>query len=761
MGKERSQGFFKYFALSLKRTMVFLHVAIVSLVILAGIVLCPSRPEAKIGEGLKLVEGQMLTLSAEKVGRRGTDNVVIAEGAVKITYRKSTLTADRIEYNEATGDAVATGHVKYVENGETITADRIELNINTELGRIFIGRVELEDDHFIEGEVIEKLEEETYVVDSGRYTACKGANPDWSFGCTSASVQQGGYLQGWNVIGYIKGIPVFYFPYFIYPVRNERQTGFLVPEIGLSTSNGFAITNAFFWAMSPSQDATLSHTYYTERGHKFELEYRYIFSETNEGELDGKFVRDTKENTVYQRLKWEHQQRLPYTINTRINANWTSDDQFDENFETRLEDRTQRKLESDVSFTRKFKNPDTTVRLIFNRLDDLRKETAEREIYRFPELQITSQQYSIPHTPLHIEQQTRISRLRREEGTNSQQFERLHFHPTLSIPVNLLGKALTLTPRVDFYETYYTRDATTAAWDPNTATGPELEAKPIHREYYQASVGLNGPKFYRDFDLGRSRRLQKLRHRIEPSLSFSYRPAMDELDVPKFDEIDKPGSSARSRSLSYGITQRLIAKQVTESAWKKFLSDDDDAEAEQTIEDLKTENRELAVWSITQSYNFEAERRHFSDITTKLTLKPIRNYTLNVTGQFDVYIESFVDTDAELKVDNIFDALDVSLRWKRKAEVKTDTDDILEIDRSLNLKTGLKLFDGTIRLAYTGYFDVDKGKRESDTIEFTYNAQCWNITTRYWQHLLNDKYDHGFHIMLDLRHIGKLVDVKG
>lgn len=753
MDKERSQGFFKYFAFSLKRAVVCLHIAIAGLIVLSGIVLCPSLAEAKIGEGFQIVEGQMLTLSAEKVGRRGTDNVVVAEGAVKITYRKSTLTADRVEYNEATGDVVAMGHVKYVEDGETITADRIELNIDTELGRIFIGRVELEDDHYIEGDLIEKLPEETYAIDSGTYTACRGANPDWSFGCSSAKVRQGEYLQGWNVIGYIKGIPVFYFPYFIYPVKNDRQTGFLVPEIGLSSSNGFSITNALFWAMSPSQDATLSHTYYAKRGHKFDLEYRYVLSEVDRGQLDGKFARDTETNTVYQRLKWEHHQQLPYTIDTRVDLDWTSDEQFDEKFETRLEERTQRKLESDISFTRKFKNPDTTVRLIFNRTDDLQEETAEREVYRFPELQITSQQYRVPYTPFHIEQQTRISRLR-EEGQNAQQFERLYFHPTLSIPVNLLGEALTLTPRVEFYETYYTRDATTAA-------DPELDAKPIHREYYQLSVGLNGPEVYRRFDLGRSRKLQELRHRIEPSLSFSYRPAMDELNVPKFDEIDKPEGSAISRNLNYGITQRLIARQVTESAWKKYLSEDDDAEAEQTIEELKTENAELAVWSITQSYSFEAERRHFSDITTKLTLKPIRNYTLTVSGRFDVYIESFVDTDAELKVDNIFNALDVGLRWKRNAEVKSETDDITAINRSLNLKTGLKLFNNTIRLTYTGYFDVDNGKRESDDIEFNYNAQCWNISARYWQHLLDDTYDRGFQIMLDLRHIGKLVDVKG
>jgi lipopolysaccharide assembly outer membrane protein LptD (OstA) len=233
------------------------------------------------------------------------------------------------------------------------------------------------------------------------------------------------------------------------------------------------------------------------------------------------------------------------------------------------------------------------------------------------------------------------------------------------------------------------------------------------------------------------------------------------VNVPKFDDIDstnKPEGSARSRSMSYGITQRLIAKQVQEEAWKKFQ--DEEGDEMLIIEDLDTENKEWAVWSITQSYNFEAERRHFSDITTKFTLKPIKNYTLSVTGRFDVYIKSFVDTNAEFKVDNLLNVLDASIRWRRHADVQTGTDDITAINRSLNLTTNLRLSD-RIRLSYQGYFDVDTGKRNRDNIAFTYDAQCWNISATYWQHLLEDTDDHGFRILLELRHLGKLLDVKG
>jgi LPS-assembly protein len=159
------------------------------------------------------------------------ENLYVAEGSVEITYRQNLLTADRVEFNKITGDAIAIGNVVYEEEGETLIADRAELNFDSELGIIYVGELALEDDHYITGQEIEKIGEETYLVRKGSYTACNNRCPAWQFRSSRARIHRGEYLQAWHTVGYIKGIPIFYFPYFIFPIKTERQTGFLVPEL--------------------------------------------------------------------------------------------------------------------------------------------------------------------------------------------------------------------------------------------------------------------------------------------------------------------------------------------------------------------------------------------------------------------------------------------------------------------------------------------------------------------------------------------------
>ncbi|MBD3309190.1 LPS assembly protein LptD [candidate division KSB3 bacterium] len=723
------------------------------LVLLLVGVVSASLAEAKIGEGLTPKEDEPLHIVAETLEYLADENLFVAEGAVEITYGATRLTADRVEFNEVTGDAVAIGNVYYEEGGETITADQGEFNFDDELGVITMGSIALEDDQYITGEQIFKTGEETYRIRKGTFTACDSSRPAWQFRSTTAKVHQGEYLQAWNTVGFIKGIPVFYFPYFIFPIKTERQTGLLVPDIGRSTINGYTVSNAFFWAITDSQDATVRHTFYEERGHKVDLEYRYKYSEQTDGTFEGQYIRDRLDLSEKKRLKWNHRHGLPYEIKARVNLDLTSDDQFDEDFSTRLDERSDRKLDSDISLTRNFSQH--SVRLLFDRLDDLREESDDRSDQRFPELSITSQKQQVFGTPLYIQQETQISRLRRE-GKDEQrlEFERIDIQPTLSLPLNIIGQALTINPELQLRETYYTRDAETAA-------DPDLDAEAVHREYYTAIMRVYGPKFNRIFDFGTSHRTQKLKHLIEPNLTFQYRPGIDEEEYPKFDGVDRVGSEDRSRTLSYGITQRLLTKRVKQRDWDKFHNDEEEEEEEEplTIEDLATETKELASLTINQSYNFERDEYNFSNINATLKTEPFDNYEFSLRTTYDIYVNAFVTTDIDLSGD-LWDTLNFSARWRRNLSVDRDTDDITDVNQFLDIDTHLSLFN-TVGLSYRGRFNIEENERIEDNIGLTYNAQCWNFTGTYTQQLIGDERDKAFHLLIELKHLGKLLDLRG
>ncbi len=703
-----------------------------------------ARNSAAIGEGLELAEEEPLKITAESLTYYEQENLFVAEGFVEITYRTTRLTADRIEFNEETGDALAIGNVLYEETGEIITAEQGEFNFDTDRGIVLQGFLSLEEDHYITGKEIEKIGDKTYFFRRGTYTACDSSWPAWKFWCTSAKIHDGGYLQSWNTVGFIQGIPVLYLPYFIYPVKNERQTGFLIPDVGRSSTLGYTISNSFFWAITKSQDATLSHRYYEERGHKVELEYRYKYSKNTDGTFNGQYIRDKLTLEERKRLRWNHRHGLPYSIKARVNLNLTSDDQFDEDFETKLEDRTDQKLDSDISFTRNFSRH--TALLLFDRSDDLRAESNDRTDQRFPEFSFTSQKQQVFGLPLYFNQKTVVSRLKRDGNEDERlDFIRIDTQPTVSLSLNIIGQALTLNPEFQFRETYYTRDADTAA-------DPDLEAEPVHREYYKTAVELNGPKFSRIFDFGIYHRLQKLKHLIEPSLEFKYKPkiGMDEDDLPKFDGTDRIGSN-KQRTIYYDITQRLLAKQVKKSEWERYLEDE-----ELSIDELGTETKELASFKLSQSYNLETEEYKFSNIKVSLKTHLFENYDLGLESKFDPYMSTFVSTNIDFN-GKLWNLLDFGIKWRRSSSVDRDTEEITDVNQFLDLNTSLSLFN-KVNISYRGRFNVEEDKRIEDNIGLAYNAQCWNIIGHYTQQLIgdDDEREEIYHVTLGLKHLGQL-----
>lgn len=732
------------------RQNLFKHLMLWSGCFLLFCILSPSV-QAKIGESLQLTEGDALTISAESLSYFITENLYIAEGSVEITYRTARLLADRIEFHELTGDALALGNVVYQEGTETFTADHAEFNFDQDRGMIYSGDLALENDHYITGREIEKIGEKTYLIRKGSYTACNSPRPAWEFKSWKAKVEEEEYLQSWHTVGFVKGIPIIYFPYFFFPIKSDRQTGFLVPDIGNSTTNGFSVGTNFFWAITKSQDATFGHTYYEKRGHKFDLEYRYKYSAETNGTLTGQFIRDDLDLTQKKRLQWNHQHGLPYSIKALINLDLTSDDEFDEDFETSLDDRSSRKLSSDISFTKNFSQH--TIRLLFDRIDDLSEgDDDDQADQRMPELTISSQQFQVFGSPLYLQQTTKISRLIREGKEDAElEFSRVDIQPTLSMPLYIFGQALTITPKLYLRETYYTRDAETAA-------DQDLDAQSTHREYYYVTTEVSGPKFNRIFDFGTEHRFQKLKHLIEPSLSFSYKPGIDEDDYPKFDSIDRVGSANRSRYLNYGVTQRLLLKQVTKTDWDRFKN----GEEELYADELATETKELASLSVTQSYDFEKEEDNFSDITASLNVTPFDNYKLTLYAIYNIYVDTFTQTTIDLN-GSLWDRLDFSLQWRRSATLQTIDNEleVAQIYRYLDVETSIKLFHDRLGLSYRGRFNLEEHERIEDNVGLTYNAQCWNLTGNYVQQLVDDEMDKGFHILLELKHLGKLFDIKG
>ena len=144
----------------------------------------------------------------------------------------------------------------------------------------------LEPDVFFHGSTIEKIGSDKYRITKGGFTTCVQPTARWEIVSGSATLRLDHYVRMSNAVVDVKDVPVFYLPMLYYPIQeDDRATGFLLPMYGSSLATGSSISNAFFWAINRSQDATFFHDWMFSRGNGLGAEYRYILGPQAQGDF--------------------------------------------------------------------------------------------------------------------------------------------------------------------------------------------------------------------------------------------------------------------------------------------------------------------------------------------------------------------------------------------------------------------------------------------------------------------------------------------
>lgn len=113
-------------------------------------------------------------------------------------------------------------------------------------------------------------------------SGCNRENPTWKIDFTSGSINTDSkWMSIYNAVFYIYDIPIFYTPYFIYPLNNTRQTGLLVPLVNISSSEGFTYKQTYFIAPKKNWDISVTPEIRSKRGGGGNLELNYAVTPNN------------------------------------------------------------------------------------------------------------------------------------------------------------------------------------------------------------------------------------------------------------------------------------------------------------------------------------------------------------------------------------------------------------------------------------------------------------------------------------------------
>lgn len=408
---------------AVKASLAPLLPALLILVILAAPVSAqtglPSEPPSglfgsKFDAGAFLLDGPV-NIDADTLSYDEENGIALAEGNVEIRLGPRTMRADRILYSFRTGEAELTGKVRYKDADEQFSFDRITINLASETGVLYNGNILISTNNYrISGERIEKTGKQSFRVEKGSLTTCPcDPEPDWEFDVRRARVVIDGYAVAKDTTFRVRGVPVLWLPYAVFPVKTTRQSGFLLPTISNSNSRGFEVSLPYYWAINRWSDATLTIDAMTERGIRPEAEYRFVPNRESEGAIRGSIFHDNKTHEKRWRVYGENVYHSgEWTGNARVE--FPSDNQYYVDFaETELL-RSARHARSQGFVGRGGENHSQQLSATW--YEELEQGSGDNTVQRLPEYQASLLPYRTPLGGVELAGEASATYFYREEG---------------------------------------------------------------------------------------------------------------------------------------------------------------------------------------------------------------------------------------------------------------------------------------------------------------------------------------------------------
>jgi lipopolysaccharide assembly outer membrane protein LptD (OstA) len=299
-----------------------------------------------------------LELSAESLEYERGRDLFIASGSVVVRRGESRLNADWVAFSPSTGRGVASGEVVVTDGRDTLRTRFVEFDVDDMQGVLFDASFDVPSGHMrMQGAMIAKTGDQTYSFEKGVFTSCRCPDPEmedpWRIRAESAELEVGGYGTARDTTFEILGVPVAWLPWAIYPLKTERQSGLLLPEVELSGRNGFEVGVPIFFAAGDPVNVVATPRWLSKRGAKGDLEVEYVAGERSGGRAFGSYIRDGEidPNSLtepFGRNRWStlgsHDWFGP--LGTRLKADYlfASDNAFPDDFDELRPWRTARTL---------------------------------------------------------------------------------------------------------------------------------------------------------------------------------------------------------------------------------------------------------------------------------------------------------------------------------------------------------------------------------------------------------------------------------
>ncbi len=450
---------------------------------------------------------------------------LVAEGEAELIRDTTTLTADRLVYNELTDEARADGNVVLFRDDDRMTGDWARLIVHEWVGEIDSPTYAFtRESRTRPGEAARSVAgsgqadvmyfegENQYRLKNATWTTCEPESLDWYIKAADLELdydREVGVARGASVV--FKDVPILWWPRMSFPLAEQRQSGFLVPTVGLSNKTGFDMAVPYYWNIAPNYDATVTPRYMGRRGLQLGGEFRYLQPEYS-GEIRAEWLPKDKVTGEARSLgALQHVHRITPRLHASLDYNWVSDDEYFEDLSSRVSVASRVNLlrEGRLNYSGGWWRASARAQSYqtlgsstgpYRRLPQLTLDARRSNLLGGTTVALTSEYVEFKHPDQ-----------RRAEGS------RLHLYPQISLPFQ--RPSYYVTPKIGLSYSKYDLD----------------RPLPGGRRSITRTLPIftfdSGMVFERDTTFFGQSFVQTL----EPRLFYSYIPYRDQQEIPRFD----------------------------------------------------------------------------------------------------------------------------------------------------------------------------------------------------------------------------------
>ena len=192
---------------------------------------------------------------------------IVLDQAAHLIYQDLELHARRVVYDVNKQTLVAEGEPKLLDRGNQVGGTLMTYELESREGTIYQASTAYEKGLY-HGEQIRKVGDRELDVLHGAYSTCDLAEPHYHFSARWMKIYLKDKLVAKPVVFYIRNVPILALPFWVFPIKPGRHSGFLFPqfELGLNSRAGQFIRNAgYYWAPNDYMDLTTGGDYYQDR----------------------------------------------------------------------------------------------------------------------------------------------------------------------------------------------------------------------------------------------------------------------------------------------------------------------------------------------------------------------------------------------------------------------------------------------------------------------------------------------------------------